>query len=378
MLFRSDEIAQLKSNYATYVKNCNSLMESPIGSKGKLAAAYKQWKTAEAALEKATTEQQSMREELNAAKIAYDKKVSEAADPAKKGQDLSKEIAAKATTFAGLVMKAKDLGHGLDHDEHISALVDLLTATAGGDVNPEDPSLQRAVAVAKHIPLLAGDMAALEATRTAPPVSGLLIALRHQTLLAETEKTRAALAAERVAILKGKYDLYQQAGERWLRFFDAVCTYAVLSNNKKHPGAKCDTFEVPKIPKDTVDSITCSIDVTPLENCILSHSWKNRLAAIDTPDKPEIKRKLYEAVAAYLQALTLQARPLEQSFREIDVRHREALLAKQGAIAAWDNLVSVPFDQLDAYYKAGVKPAEIADLIVKALGFTAITIGVLQ
>ena len=35
-------------------------------------------------------------------------------------------------------------------------------------------------------------------------------------------------------------------------------------------------------------------------------------------------------------------------------------------------------DELDAYYKAGIKPAEIADLIVKALGFTAIAIGVAQ
>jgi hypothetical protein len=60
------------------------------------------------------------------------------------------------------------------------------------------------------------------------------------------------------------------------------------------------------------------------------------------------------------------------------VLHRETLAARQSAIQGWDNLVAVPINQLDAYYQAGLKPAEIADLIVKALGFTAIAIGVSQ
>ena len=67
---------------------------------------------------------------------------------------------------------------------------------------------------------------------------------------------------------------------------------------------------------------------------------------------------------------------LEQSFREIDVRHRETLLARRSAIEGWNSLVSVPIDQLNAYYSGGIKPAELADFIVKALGFTAIAVGV--
>lgn len=70
--------------------------------------------------------------------------------------------------------------------------------------------------------------------------------------------------------------------------------------------------------------------------------------------------------------------PLEQSFREIDVRHRETLLARRSAIESWNSIVSIPLDQLDAYYSGGIKPAELADLIVKALGFTAIAVGVSQ
>jgi hypothetical protein len=58
------------------------------------------------------------------------------------------------------------------------------------------------------------------------------------------------------------------------------------------------------------------------------------------------------------------------------VHHREALAGRETALRGWDNLVAVPIGQLDAYYQAGLKPAEVADLLIKALGFSAIAIGV--
>jgi hypothetical protein len=300
--------------------------------------------------------------------------VKKAGDPAIMGKDLSKEIEDKAKKLANVVENAKKLAKGLENEPYIDALVDLLTATAGGNVDPKDPALAGAVAVAKQIPSLAGDIDALEKRRTALPVAGLLIALRHQTLLAEMAKQRAALAQERVEILKEKRELYLQAAARWLDFFDATCNYAVLGAEQKPPGEKCDRFSVSLVKAEPV-TVDCNYDGAKLEKCLLAQAWKERLRE---SEKPEIKRQLYAAVAAYLQAITLQARPLEQSFKEIDVRHRETLLSKKTAIEQWDNLVSVPLDQLEAYYKAGVTPAEIADLIVKALGFTAIAIGVSQ
>ncbi len=57
--------------------------------------------------------------------------------------------------------------------------------------------------------------------------------------------------------------------------------------------------------------------------------------------------------------------------------HRETLAARESSIRGWDNLVAVPINQIDAYYQAGLRPAEISDLIVKALGLTAITVGVM-
>ena len=89
-------------------------------------------------------------------------------------------------------------------------------------------------------------------------------------------------------------------------------------------------------------------------------------------------RELYKALSGYLRALAEQAKPAEQDFRMIDLLHRETLAARQSAIQSWNNLVAVPIDQLDAYYHSGLKPAEIADLFVKALGLTAIAIGASQ
>ena len=68
---------------------------------------------------------------------------------------------------------------------------------------------------------------------------------------------------------------------------------------------------------------------------------------------------------------------LEQDFRLIDLQHRENLANREMALKAWNNLAAVPIEQIDAYYQAGIKPEEIADLLVKALGFTAITVGIL-
>jgi hypothetical protein len=109
--------------------------------------------------------------------------------------------------------------------------------------------------------------------------------------------------------------------------------------------------------------------------CALTQPWKTRLAA---PAAGPIKRELAKAEMHYLHAVAAATPPLEQRFREIDVRHREALLAKQTALQAWDNLIGTPLVQIDNFYQTGLKPQELADLIVKALGFTAIAIGVAQ
>ncbi|MDP3512203.1 MAG: hypothetical protein Q8S20_05575 [Sulfuritalea sp.] len=365
----------LQSDYDGFVKECKATLypAEKMHGEGKLVEANNQWFDAQIDLEKAITKQAAAKAEVATAKLSYDNEVRKAGDPTNKDKDLSTEIANKAMKLAIMVEDAKKLGKGLEHEPYIDALVDLLTATAGGNVDPKDPTLKGAIAVAKQIPSLVDDIDALETRRAAPPVAGLLIALRHQALLAEMAKQRMALAKERVAILKEKRDLYLQAVDRWLNFFDATCNYAVLGVGRIPPGENCDQFSVELVKTDPVGTVNCRYMGVKLEKCVLEQTWKDRFRA---NEKPEIRRQLYATVAAYLQAITLQLRPLEQSYKEIDVRHRETLLSKKTAIDQWDNLVSVPLDQLDAYYKVGVKPAELADLIVKALGFSAVAIGV--
>jgi hypothetical protein len=363
----------LNRRYASYYNDCKDLLATKVDPKGKIAAAQEKWLVADKAQVAADKAYRAAQDKLRQAKKEYEDAVKEAADASKASPDLAKKIADKAEKLGKAVEDAKKLDKGLEHEPLVDSLIDLLTAAAGGDVNPSDPSLQGAVAVAKQIPSLAGDVKALETERKAPPVAGLLIALRHQTLLSELAKQRALLQAERVGIYKAAFDLYMEAAQRWQTFFDATCNYAVLAAKKPHPRDACDvSFEVKQMRSDP-DKVECRYKGAKLEGCVLEEAWKERLRA---KEATHVKRQLYAALAAYMQAIELQEKPKEQNFKEIDVRHRETLLAKRSAIEQWDNLVSVPLDQLEAYYMAGVKPQELADLIVKALGFTAIAIGV--
>jgi hypothetical protein len=354
----------MNSVYERYRTLCADLAVA-VPTKGRLGEAYREWTEARRTLAASRTQQEQAIGALAQAKASYDATAAEVAAGAAKGAELSKELADKAGLLASALKQASEVGGGLANEEQIGALVTLLTAAAGGEVNPQDPELGRAVIVAKQIPSLAGAVADIEAKRTAPPVSGLLLALRHQTLLADAAKKRVALEEERVAILRAKYDAYYAEAERWLRFTDAMCSYAVVSNSQPHPGQACNGFSV-----DAKGA--CMLDGKAMK-CVLVQAWKTRLRAAEDP---EAKRELYKAMTNYLQALTLESVPAIETFKEIDVRHRQMLVAKDTAIQAWDNLVAIPLDQLNGYYQGGVKPAEIADLLVKALGFTAIAIGV--
>jgi hypothetical protein len=353
--------------YQKYREACAAKVASNPPDTGLLAEAHKQWADAKAALDNRTAAQQDAARELADASKAYDARAKDLSAKGAKGEEVSKSLASEATRLAGALDKAKSLGAG--GSAQIESLVELLTAVAGGTTDSATPSLARATLVAKQIPSLTQAAIDLETKRTAPPVSGLLLELHHQSLLADTAKKRADLAQERVDILKQVYDARLAEAQRLLDFTDAVCIYALASAGRQADeyGPLCDRLVYQKTPP------ACLLDRDPIEGCVLLASWKDRLAA----DQPgTVKRKLYVAVTSYLQALSQQELAPELAFRELDVQHRETLLAESSAIQAWNNLVSVPLDQLDGYYQGGLKPAEIADLWVKALGFTAITVGV--
>jgi hypothetical protein len=359
--------SQLEKIYGKYLAICAEIKSLTTQPEGLIAIANAEWQAAKKDLDAATEKRRQAEKTVADAKAAYEKRVKAIKAAKERGQEIAAELTSTAQELANAVKAAKDLDPGVADKEQIDALVEILTAIAGGDINPQDPNVARAAAVAKEMPLLVADIAQMEATRTAPPVSGLLLALRHKTLLADAARTRAQLEQERVGILKVKYEAYLSEANHLRRFHDAMCSYAALSGGQAHPGDACNNFTVD-------DAGTCSIVGRPaLTKCALGQQWKEAFRAVA---KPDTKRELYKSVTNYLQALSLQAVPVEETFREIDVRQRETLLAKRSALETWDNLVSLPIEQLDGYYQGGVKPAEIADLILKALTFTAIAIGV--
>jgi hypothetical protein len=360
--------SRLIDAYHRYVKACASPIKPDLPEAGELGDAYKAWNAASTDLDDRLRQKRQAADELAAATKAYDQRAQELAKLAGEGKQLAQSITSEADRLEKALDKARSLGAA--SGAQIDAVVQLLTAVAGGDAgSTASPALARATLVAKSIPSLAQDAIDLETKRTAPPISGLLLELQHQTSLADAASKRSALQQERVDVLKAIYEARYAEALRLMDFTDAVCGYALAVAGKPIDGPSCDRL----VYRNENGSVTCLLADAPIGGCVLASSWKDRLAASEAPSA---KRKLYTAVTSYLQALSQRELSPELAFRELDVRHRETLLAETSAIDAWNSMIAVPLDQLDGYYQGGLKPAEIADLLVKALGFTAITVGV--
>jgi len=363
--------------YDRYRKDCETVKAA---FQAKVAGAMKEaedeWK---AARDEATRLGQFVEAGQVAVKdrsAAHDK----AAKAVKAAANQGAEVKSKAEAAAKAALEALEKAKGVlklvetrnDATKRVDALAVLLTAAAEGTIATSDPKLTSAATVAKEIPSLAADMAALLTRAGVPSVNNLLIEMRHQVLLVEHVKRLQGLAQQRADILKARYDALREEARLWRTFHDAMCSYAERSAGRPHPGQACDGFVV-QIAADK--SVTCGI-APAVTVCSLAKSWSESIRAHAAGEAAT--RELYKALAAYLRALAIQGTQHEQTFRIIDVHHREALAGREAALRGWDNLVAVPVGQLDAYYQAGLKPAEIADLLIKALGFTAIAIGVMQ
>jgi len=352
--------ATAKELFDKYLGRCREAQLPALPATGLLGQAGREWSRAQKELTQLAADWTRAQLEVKNAAAAYQA----AAAQGKGGPDLAKDLADKEAKLLDALQAAQKLKLGGAFESSIDALVEILSAAASDQPNPSDPVQARAAVVLKALPSLAADAQAFQDARSTVPVSGLLLELQRQTVLANAVAKRQQLMQQRVAILKARVDAHLNEAERWLRFTDAACSNAVLVAGWEHPLNKCDEFALTRTG--------CSLAGKEIAPCSLAQPWKTRF----NTDKGEARRELYKAATSYLQAVSAQAPALEQQYREIDVRQREALLAKTTALAAWDNLVSVPLDQLEAYYKGGIRPAELADLIVKALGVIAITVGV--
>jgi hypothetical protein len=364
-----------ESFYERYRKQCDELQKlgkQPLS--GETRQALEAWRKAREERMQLNQTSGEAEKEAEKKRAAYDAAAKKLEDAKNSGPELSKALKDKAgllaEDFKTAQSVAKFVGAEGDAKKRLDAIVVLLTAAAGGEIETSDQKLKVAAIVAKEIPSLAGDVKALIEQARAPTVSNLLIEMRHQVLLLEYAKQLRTLSQQRVDILKTQYDALKNEAEYWLNFGDAVCSYAIVVGSKNFPdGRTCDDFSV------SDDGTLCRTAAGEVKNCILGRPWYEK---IQQPGDPPAVRELYKALAAYLQALAIRATQHEQTFRLIDIRHRESLASRESALRGWDNLIAVPVNQIEAYYQAGLKPAEIADLIVKALGFTAITAGVSQ
>jgi hypothetical protein len=374
---RASDRVSAEGLYGLYRKACDEL--KPLAHSGLLASARSEWMQARAETAMLDQSAQEARKIVAARTKAYE----EALALQKAAADQSEAVKNRLQQAADSALKALNLAKDAvktvetksTATENVDALVTVLTAAAGGTVTTKDENVRKAATIAKEIPSLAGDMTALLEQDKAPSVSGLLIEMRHQTLILEHVKQLRTFAQERTDILKARYDALQEESRLWLRFSDAVCSYAALKAGQPFPGSKCDNFDVKLVAAagTAPAGADCTLDRAGLRPCPLSRSWNESIR-----DRSNVgaTREIYKALAAYLQVLGLQSADAENTFRLIDLTHREALADRAVALKEWDNLVAVPVTQLDAYYAAGLKPAEIADLLVKALGFTAIAVGV--
>ena len=370
-------ISVAKTNYAAYREACitrkAALVSVPI-PEGKTKKALDNWNTAKSELEAREQNIQQLKGQVAQRRKDYNDALTLVKMAESRGERLETELRGNAETALAALNNVKALLDKTDASvlagENVNNIITLLTAASGVEIDTKNTDVKKAAEILAEIPSLAGDMNALMEQARAPSVSNLLIEMRNQVLRMEYAVKLRTLSEERVAILKRVYDGFWDDAKLWLEFFDAVCSFAVVSAGKAFPGLACDEFTV---RVTSGGEVKCKLGAEPLADCILAKPWNEN---ISKPANDTATREIYKALSAYLRALGSQSQQHEQTYNLINIRHHETLAAKETAVRSWNNLVETPLEQLDAYYASGIKASEIADLFVKALGLTAIAIGV--
>ncbi len=333
-------------------------------------------------LEETRKEAKQAQDALKKAADEYKAAVKENKERRETGAEAEKAVRAKAQKVVDAVNHLAAKSPSIANRVKGAALLDLLTAAASGKTDGDDPDLAASLETAKALPALVGAVENAKAAREIVPVSHLLIALNDLAIQADRDARLAALDEEEIGLLERKLEIRTTQAGLWRRYSDQLCNLAFLTAGKGHPERACAAIE---LPADlNASPLVCKIRFSDdpkenpqsIDNCVLARPWKALLR--DDNLKPQARRALYEAAAAYLHVRLIAYATTVEEFKRVDVRYRRQLVNREAALNQWRNLVAVPTDELNGYYSGGIKPAELADLVVKALGFTAIAIGVAQ
>jgi hypothetical protein len=378
---------KLESNLDAYVRACGDLataqrqLQAVQGDRA-IGAAHRDWRREAQALAARRARAQELERSLEKASDEYEAAVA-AERAAGTGENRARvETAAKALRDAleQAGQASAVVGAPALTGSRIRAIDTVLTALAGGRIDVEkvsEPDVRRAALVAGRVPALVGEIEGLVRRRRAPAVSPLVIEKQHQLLLRDDAVRRLDLAAQRIALLETKYEALVAEARYLVAERDGVCNVLQPPEPGSKKRIKCDTLQA------TVSdgSWTCRYELEraaeepppmPQECPALGMTWGKLLREGTSAQK----RALWEAIAGLGGRLAI-ARPQqdEADFRLAHLTHLEVAAADEYAIRAWDALIATPVNQLAAYHQTGIKPAELADLIVKAIGLGAIGVG---
>ncbi|HEU5322277.1 MAG TPA: hypothetical protein VFX28_15845, partial [Methylomirabilota bacterium] len=197
--------------------------------------------------------------------------------------------------------------------------------------------------------------------------------LRDHAARLEQLQARRVLAQEaryRALVLESRFLMEQH---------DAICRFAGVRKNEGV--GTCDGFTVTVTrAAGKPDVVSCRLvkkepeETLVGDQCPVAAPWAAFWAA---DGGGEAKRYLYRAIIALVQRHTVaRAQQDEADYALVHLLHHEVTATDEYAIRAWNSLIATPINQLAAYHQSGIKPAELADLIVKAVGLGAIGIGV--
>jgi prefoldin subunit 5 len=381
--------ALVRIDAGSYRKACNDAHRVVVGDIGRAAFAA----DAGGAVTKARAEEAAkLNERLKQAADEYAAavKVVKAADTNQTRKHLQDATAKLKGALNSAAKGLSTLDLEVLPEARVQAIDYILSAVASGQVNAEkvtDPDFARAAAVAGDVPSLAGTIAIMVRKASSPSVSDLLIEKEHQLLLREYALRRTAFAEHRAALHEARYRALVLEGDLVVANHDALCNFM-----EKQAGigkrVDCDTLRVTleqPVDAPVAQLVACEFALgrTASGNrtdqtlagadCPLAMSWR---VALDRA-KPEAKRHLYEAISTLARRRAIaEVQQDEVDMMLVNLAHQEVLTADEYAVRAWNSLIATPVNQLAAYHQTGIKPAELADLIVKAVGLGAIGIGV--
>lgn len=378
-------------NKDPYQKACQELMTRQVGA-GAIERAAAAAHAARIEVDKRSQAAQAIGQQLRKATEQHDRAAEavKAADTSQTRQQLEEAAKTLKDALDGAAKAADAAGVEALTKTRLEAIDRILAAVAAGQVNAEalkDPGLAQATRVAAAVPSLVGTIETMRQKAKVPSVSDLLIEKEHQLLLRDHALRRVAFAEERVVLLDARYRALALQGDLVREEHDAVCQF-LERQAKLDKRVDCDSLTVavkqpPEALLPTLDKCSYKIGRTAAGTgdpqaltgaaCPLAMTWRD---ALDKAE-PEARRHLYGAVSAMVRRRGIAEVLLDEAdIKLVDLAHREVLTHDEFAIHAWNSLIATPINQLAAYYETGIKPAELADIIVKAVGLGAIAIGV--